>query len=195
MSMICNLRRASVEDVEHLLEAPERISRFLYGEDADMPPSAGGGLLSRLFGGTPKPPPPPVEWRPREDGDEVDLEKSWHGLHFLFTGTAWHGDEPANFLVLGGEAIGDVDVGYGPARAFLPDDVTELARFLATLDADELRRRFDPARMTQLKIYPEIWKAEEADETFGYLLEGFDTLREFVVEAREAGDAIVIYIN
>lgn len=44
--------------------------------------------------------------------DEEYLDKAWHGLHFLFTGTAWEGDPPLNFLVSGGREIGDVDVGY-----------------------------------------------------------------------------------
>lgn len=129
MGMVCNLRRASVDDVAHLLEAPERITGFLYGEDEAPPPSSnGGGFLSRLFGAKPRVPAPPVTWRPRTDDDEVDLDKSWHGLHFLFTGTAWEGEEPACFLVLGGEGIGN-DVGYGPARVLMPDDVGRFAAF------------------------------------------------------------------
>jgi hypothetical protein len=26
------------------------------------------------------------------EGDVVDLDKTWHGIHYLLTGTAWEGD-------------------------------------------------------------------------------------------------------
>jgi hypothetical protein len=42
--------------------------------------------------------------------DVLGLEKSWHGLHFLLTGDAWMGDPPLNFLTMGGEEVGDIDV-------------------------------------------------------------------------------------
>jgi hypothetical protein len=35
----------------------------------------------------------------------VDIDKGWHGLHFLFTGTADGGEERACYLVRGGEEI------------------------------------------------------------------------------------------
>ena len=34
--------------------------------------------------------------------DELEVDKAWHGLHFLLTGTAWEGDFPLNFIVSGG---------------------------------------------------------------------------------------------
>ena len=49
---------------------------------------------------------------------DFDIDKAWHGIHYLLTGTAWEGAAPLNFLVAGGRPVGDVDVGYGPARAF-----------------------------------------------------------------------------
>src|SRR6185503_14516377 len=92
-----------------------------------------------------------------EDVDEVDLDKAWHGIHFLLTGTAWDGGEPLCYLVSGGEEVGDVDVGYGPARVLRPHQVAQWAAALTAIPADELRRRFDPQAMLKEKIYPEIW--------------------------------------
>ncbi len=48
--------------------------------------------------------------------DMMDIDKAWHGLHFIFTGSDWSGGFPEGFLVTCGKAVGDVDVGYGPAR-------------------------------------------------------------------------------
>jgi hypothetical protein len=198
MSMICNLRQASREDIARLREDPGRIMAFLYGEEvARLASPPAGRLLSRLFGGRKRSPSPQVQWSPRQDGDQVDLEKTWHGLHFLFTGTAWEGKEPASSLLLGGSEIGDVDVGYGPARALRPDEVKRFADYLLSVTPEELKGRYDPERMVALQIYPEVWGADEqeGDPDFDYLLEGFETLRDFVVKARDAGDGVIIYLN
>jgi hypothetical protein len=86
-------------------------------------------------------------------------------------------------------------VGYGPARALLPEDIVAVDAYLSSLTEDELRRRYDPARMMKLKIYPEIWTEADEDEELEYVLDAFRTLREFVTAAREAGAALVVYVN
>ena len=49
-----------------------------------------------------------------------------------FSRTAWEGLHPLNFIAVGGESVGDEDVGYGPARALRWGDVAALAGALAT---------------------------------------------------------------
>jgi Domain of unknown function (DUF1877) len=127
----------------------------------------------------------------------ADLEKAWHGLHFLFTGTAWEGEEPACFLVRGGEEIGDEDLGYSSIRVLVPHRLREFARFLDGLTPDELRRRFDPRRMMELKIYPEVWirKNSNIEAEFEYLLTSFDELRQFVSDTVKAGDGAIVFLT
>jgi hypothetical protein len=196
MSMICNLRRVADDDIRRLLASPRQITRFLYGNDFSPPAVPVAVLLGRLFGRSGAAAPPP-EWPPRREGDEVNLDKAWHGLHFLFTGSASEGEEPGCYLVQGGTAIGNEDVGYGPARALRPAEVAKFAAFLRSQSEAELQRRFDPLRMTQLEIYPEIWEESESEEdsAIDYLLGGFETLREFVDAASKAGDGLIIYLN
>ena len=55
-----------------------------------------------------------------DEGSVADLDKAWHGLHYLFTGTDEGGNSPLDFLAVGGEEIGTIEVGYGPARALEP---------------------------------------------------------------------------
>ncbi len=50
----------------------------------------------------------------------LDLDKAWHGLHWLLTGTADDTDTPAGQAILGGTEIGE-DKGYGPSRLLRPD--------------------------------------------------------------------------
>src|SRR5688572_1450142 len=94
-----------------------------------------------------------VEAAYQEHGDDlVDVGKAWHCLHYLLTGTAWEGEPPLNFIAIGGIEVGDVDVGYGPARAFRNRELRIISEALEQISADDLRRRFDGHRMDALEI-------------------------------------------
>src|SRR6187402_1279312 len=84
----------------------------------------------------------------------VDLDKAWHCLHYLLTGSAWDGEEPLNFLVKGGTPLGEEDVGHGPARVFRPLEVAAIADALAPLEAASLVPRLVGQKLDQLGIYP-----------------------------------------
>src|SRR5690242_18986219 len=156
MSMIATFRLAREEDIARLLASPEGIEDFL----DDQPSSEEEG---------------------DDTGGSLDIDKAWHGLHFLLTGSAWEGASPLDFIVAGGEEVGDVDVGYGPSRAFRPADLQAIARAIEPLDEAELRKRFDPARMKELNIYPGIWDSRpEVDDTLVYLLENWSLLKPFL---------------
>jgi hypothetical protein len=188
MSMVGNLRRVSDHDINLLLKKPKHITSFLYGAASDALDER-PGFLARLFGSKSEPPP---EWTPRSENDETYLDKSWHGLHYLLTGTAWEGDFPANFLVAGGAAIGAVDVGYGPARALTSGQVRAVNEYLAGITTEQLRTRYDAERMSELEIYPEIW---DEDESIDYLIENFDDVKAFVQSTAAVGQGLIIYIN
>jgi hypothetical protein len=87
----------------------------------------------------------------------ISLEKSWHGLHFAFTGSAWDGEPPLDFLASGGDPIGTEDVGYGPARVLMPDTVARVNSALDAMSDEEFARRFDPEALSNAEIYPQIW--------------------------------------
>jgi hypothetical protein len=138
---------------------------------------------------------------PEEDEGEqighpiVDLDKTWHGIHYLLTGTAWEGDPPLNALVAGGEELPDPDEewGYGPPRLLSPADTSAFAHALALLTNSELTSRFYPPDMLSKGIYPEIWDRDPSeDDTLLYLLEGSAALRQFVEHAREHGRGLLI---
>ena len=129
-----------------------------------------------------------------QTGTGVSLEKSWHGLHFALTGTAWGGDPPFNFLVTGGEPVGDIDVGYGQARILLPDQVALLNSALASMSDEEFARRFDLAELAKAAIYPEIWDEpsdELLDEFGGYL----SFAKALIDDATRNGQAILIVLR
>ncbi len=124
----------------------------------------------------------------------LSLEKSWHGLHFVFTGTSSEGDPPLNFLVSGGAPVGDEDVGYGPARVVDPVDVAALSEALTAFSYEDFVRNFDPACLTDAEIYPQIW-----DEPIEELKQEYDSylqqLKIHVRRASESGQAILVVIR
>ena len=127
--------------------------------------------------------------------EKLDVDKAWQGIHWLLTGTAWEGDGPTAFIIQGGEQVGDVDMGYGPARGFSTAEVREIATALEGLSTEILHARFDPEAMDADDIYPSgIWVAE-GDEAFEYLDSYFEQLKDFVLEAAKEGEAMLVYIS
>jgi hypothetical protein len=202
MGIYGSIRRTSVADAERLRTDPRLLEAFLFGEPPIVVEERLPGLLGFFLRLTPikvqrTEPAPPSDnplWPPAAPGEELDLDKAWHGLHFLLTGMADGGTEPACFLLDGGEELGDDD--DVQVRLLRPPQVRAFADHLAALTSDELTKRFDPVRMTKLRIYPEIWqRPEEEDEPRGYLLTAFAELRDFVGGAATAGDVLVVCIS
>lgn len=121
----------------------------------------------------------------------ISLEKSWHCLHFVLTGSAWEGEEPLNFLVSGGEVVAQHLVDFGPARLLHHGDVARLARMLDTFDDDSFRRAFNPKALAESEIYPQDW-----DEPLDWLLQWyggfFRDMKAFVRRAADRCDALVV---
>lgn len=122
----------------------------------------------------------------------LSLDKAWHGLHYLLAGTAEPGPELRSQAVLGGVEVGDDPEGfsgYGPARYFRAARVRELSEALRRPEVEaEAAARFDPAKMSQLQIYPG-WRAGDQDKE--WLMDAFRRLRDFYSSAAAHGRAIV----
>ena len=128
------------------------------------------------------------------EGADIDLDKAWHGIHYLLTGSVWEGDAPQNFLIAGGEAIGEVDVGYGPARGIKSDAVRRIHDYLSGIAVEDLVSRFDPDEMMAKEIYPEIWDRKEDDGNLDYLMDYFKELKAFLAKAVDHNMGIIISI-
>jgi len=125
--------------------------------------------------------------------DELDLDKAWHGIHFLLTGSAWEIGAGAGAAILGGDEVGG-DNGYGPARLVAPLTVRSIAADLETLEVETLRARYDPESLTAADIYPTVW--DEGDEAFdGYLAPYYTQLRDFYRTAARNDQAVLLAIT
>jgi hypothetical protein len=130
---------------------------------------------------------------PHPGGDRLDtrrtlsLDKAWHGVHYLLTGSGEPVEAMSGHAVLGGTEIGEDFSGYGPARLFAADQVAALAEALADPAVErEAVERFDPPRMTELQIYPFGWEEDHRE----WLLSSLRALARFYAEAAEQGRAV-----
>ncbi|UOQ53221.1 YfbM family protein [Hymenobacter cellulosivorans] len=131
-------------------------------------------------------------------GQELDLDKAWHGLHFMLTGSGWEGPEELAYLMDGGQVIGNEEehsVGLGPARGLTNAEVSQFAAALGRLSESEFRLRYDSAAMDELEIYPVGWsKEEKPEETVDWLVTSFNELKQFVGDAAIAKQGLLVCI-
>jgi hypothetical protein len=158
--------RLSAGHLQAVLDDPATVAKLLYGDldddDAEMPEP------------------------------DLDLDKSWHGLHFLLTGTAWDIGTGGGAAILGGDPVGE-DGGYGVPQLVRPDEVRAIADALEVLDIETLRARYDPQALAAADIYPDIW--DESDVFESYLAPNFLELRRFYRTAAAHDQAVLLAIT
>ncbi len=164
MSMIGNYRRVTESELSRICDDPNSISDFLNAESND-------------------------DTEPRE----LDIDKSWHAIHFLLNDSPWEGTYPFDCVVMGGECIGEQDVGYGPARYLTVQQVKDVANSIGQLSAWELLAKFDASRMNDEEIYPQGWRDEIEERD--YISQYYLALVSFFKEAADANDAMIVYLN
>lgn len=163
MSMIANYRRVKDSELARVCANPESIGEFLYA-DAN-----------------------------HDESRTLDIDKSWHAIHFLLNDSPWDGEYPLVCVVLGGESIGDQDVGYGPARFLTSPQVKDVANAIGQIDAWELLDKFDSEQLNDAEIYPHGWR--DAPKERDYIRQYYLSLAEFFRAAADADDAMILYLN
>jgi len=157
-------------------------------------------FMKRLFGGGAPPAPtptPPALTLTAPEGESTDLDKAWHGLHYLLTGSPWEGDPPLNFLLGGGTEI-DIEVADAQPRTFTASETRALQQTLGGITQDALLRRYVPADLTRLEIYPDvIWERDDGTDADPrqYLLEYWKVLRDFVDAAVKEDLGLIVFIS
>lgn len=200
MSMCLGLVALSDSNIKRVLQDPPLVWQVIAPEnpapyEAARAEQAQPSLLARLFGRAKPTQSVPELEKSAAEGFSTDLDKAWHGIHYLLTGTAWEGKHPRNFLVSGGAAVGEIDVGYGPARVLTAGQTREIRDALSALTNEDLKAMFDPQDMLDKDIYPEIWAGAEEDDPLGYLMENVQILRGFLNQAAEERLGVVVYLS
>lgn len=134
---------------------------------------------------------------PDEDDDEpenlIDVDKSWHCIHFMLSGSADGGSTPLSWAILGGEEFGD-DIGYGPARILLPDEVRMIATALSDISEEDFKSRYAPQAMQAADVYLSDMCVRDGDDALFYLASNYVNLNEFYRNAAFRGDGVVLWI-
>ena len=165
MSMIGNLLRVSNTELQEYLKDSSLLEDRIYREDAE------------------------------QDAGLVDIDKSWEGILFLLTGQSLaEADHPLAAVLFSGQIVDEnQDLGYGPAHYVTPEQVSEINAQISKISFADLEQKFDPAKMMELGIYPEIW--DEDDEAIDYLSENYNLIRDIYEKAAANGEAIITFIN
>jgi hypothetical protein len=195
MSMCLGLVACTDATIARLLDRPALVWRLIAPHDAEAVAAATArpaGWFARWFGRPADPPELPPLPLAAGEGETTELDKAWHGIHWLLTGSAGEAPLPLGFL-LGGRPVGDVDVGYGPARALAAAEVRAVQTALAARDDASLRSRFDPAALAAAGVYPDIW--DEGDEAWEYLAGNLASLRACVDRAAARGHGLLAWLG
>jgi len=209
MGMIGHVRQVTLEQLRELQQNPDTLEQFLHGKILASAPKIRAALervqqlgmqaraesdpekrellrqqvLQELETAGVQPP----SGGPGEDG--LSLEKSWHSLHYLLTGSAEPVGSPLGKAILGGREIGP-DLGYGPARFLDVSEVREVAANLSKLSPSDLARRFDLPTMMAVRIYAcrDEGELELAQHYFAQL-------KDYYSDAEKRGNAMLLYID
>ncbi len=124
--------------------------------------------------------------------EALDLQKSWHMLHYLFTGSI-DDTRPPGAALLSGEELGE-DIGYGPVRLHSEKATAEFARFLENLDIEDVLARMNIAEMAKAGVYSMPGGDEEDDirEEVGYY---FPQLRDYVLGVTQKQGGLLTWLS
>ena len=123
----------------------------------------------------------------------IDIDKSWHAIHFTLNQDQWGGAEPFINVILGGTPVSEEDVGYGPARYLTPKQVKVVADALNEFGKSKFVSNFDSDKLNSNDIYPSIW--DGTAETLDYVKEYFQVVCDTYAESAKSGKAMLLFLN
>ncbi|HTQ61704.1 MAG TPA: DUF1877 family protein [Candidatus Solibacter sp.] len=121
----------------------------------------------------------------------LELEKSWHCLHFMLSGKVWKtGKAAIGKAILGGAEIPDVEgvMGYGSVRYLEPGEVKKITVALERYPIERAAARFDPRAASAAKVYCPNHSPEE-------LVYYFNMLTKYYREAASREHAMLLWIE
>ena len=184
------LIRTAPEVVDQLRGRPKAVAKFTYQDDY-VYEAPNPGFLGRLLGsGRGKDGPVPD----RREGDETDLDKSWHLVHYLLSGSSGRGESPLGLIGDDSNPLADIDLGLGKPNVISPSEVQAFAQATAAMSDADFLTRFKPDEMPVEELYMgDVIARGDHDDMMEYSLEYFHILRDFAAKAAANGEAIITY--
>ncbi|MCX6318899.1 MAG: DUF1877 family protein [Bacteroidetes bacterium] len=173
MSVLLRFHTVSDTDLSEILQEPIKLEILYYGEVLD--PSALDDLDDEAKDNI-------LTWTPEVKSDVLYVEGMFQSLHYLLTAESDTnlGAFPLNFL--NGKRQEAGEIGWGPVTFYNSNDVQIIAEALDELDLSELERKFDPAILNEMRIFPRgyVWKKDD----IGSLLEKIKEITAFLKETK-----------
>ena len=131
-----------------------------------------------------------------DDGDGepenyAEIDKAWHGIHYLLTGTADEGAPPLSWAVMGGTEVGE-DMGYGPARMLTSEQVKAISNALPS--EETFTASYAPEAMEAAQVYPDVIWVRDGEEALEYLVENYKVMVEFYRSAASRSDGAILWL-
>ncbi len=189
MGVCLDISSISDSNAAVLLEHPRLIWNIIFPQHSNILTVKSDHPLASLI------PPEPYshgKFEPEAHITKLTMAEYWHGLHYLLCNEVWSGVLPDAFLIDGGEFVGDLDVGYGPARIFTAEETLEIATSIQGKNRRDLTKNFDSSKMLDCDIYPPIWDKETALPT---CLNYFEKLQSFLKDLATHNLGMVIYLT
>ncbi|BAY21095.1 hypothetical protein NIES2100_08400 [Calothrix sp. NIES-2100] len=141
--------------------------------------------------------------------EELDIEKSWHAIHFLLTkdSTSWEACQldflvrensdwdglPLVNAIMGGSVIEEYDRDFPPVRYLTNDEVKQVAEALPKITEAGLKERLHQAIMLNPDIYKSTvwWEYEVLDALIDIKRE----IMEYYQDAANKGNAMLLYLS
>lgn len=125
--------------------------------------------------------------------EQLDIDKSWQGIHYLLCKELDNGEPPLGYAV---PMLDDQGLDFGEFGAFYltHEQVVEASAALAQLSESALKDRYDFAEFAKEQVYP-IIEGEDGGEFLDYLLGNLVNLQVFYRKAEAEGEGIVFYIS
>ena len=185
------LKRASDAELALLQGKPKLIGQFLY-EDPDTyeQPETLGSRIGKFFGGAAAS--PDITFAPRE---EIDLDKAWHVLHFLLTGSNTDEPHPLNLIGHDWPPLANVNNGLGPPMAVSSAALREFHAAFDRVSDDEIMQRWDADQIREADLYIGDVLADEGEEGQEYVLEYLVRFRKFVTDCVQGADGTVVWYS
>ncbi|MEO5867538.1 MAG: DUF1877 family protein [Sphingomonas sp.] len=189
--MTYNLIRTSPAAVEQLRGRPAAVTAFIYKEAYVAPKP---GFFDRLLGTGSAAGGPTIP--ARGDNDEIDLDKSWHIIHYLLTGEISRAPEPLGLIGDDLHPLADIELGSGKPNVISADIVKAFTDAVADMSDEDFLSRFKPDDMPNDELYlGDLIERGDGDDIKGYTLDNFHRLRDFVAAAAKDGQSLITYFS
>jgi hypothetical protein len=121
----------------------------------------------------------------------MEVEKSWHGLHYVLNGDPWKGSGALSHVVMGGTEVGE-DAGYGRPHYVNPFQVVQASTALDRITDAEFEQRVRKTDFSGKDIY--CYDDKLHSEDIAELVHYFKEVRKFFHDAAERSNGVLVGI-